>query len=227
MTFSSGVQCNTMITFVTLECFLLLKNYDFECLFWRNKGKETRMDKENWYVLRTYKDQEYEAASLVDTAVSKFLYSLCRVPKKLKVFRNRGEFRLVEEIMFPGYLFIKTKCPKELCEELKKSRELPRFLPFGRDDKGEEVLIPVSSVDLDFLQNVCGEGLQLPMGITEIFLGENRKVLKARGALERYVDRIVRLNLHKRFAVAEIPLFQRSQTVLFGICLEQDREMIG
>ena len=120
--------------------------------------------------------------------------------------------------MFPGYLFIETKCPKELCEELKKSRELPRFLPFGRDDKGEEVLIPVSSVDLDFLQNVCGEGLQLPMGITEIFLGENRKVLKARGALERYVDRIVRLNLHKRFAVAEIPLFQRSQTVLFGIC---------
>ena len=109
------------------------------------------MDKENWYVLRTYKDQEYEAASLVDTAVSKSLYSLCRVPKKLKVFRNRGEFRLVEEIMFPGYLFIKTKRPKELCEELKKSRELPRFLPFGRDDKGEEVLIPVSSVDLDFL----------------------------------------------------------------------------
>lgn len=180
------------------------------------------MDKENWYVLRTYKDQEYEAVFLVDTAVSKSLYSLCRVPKKLKVFRIGGELRLVEEIMFPGYLFIQTECPKELCEELKKSRELPRFLPFGRDDKGEEVLIPVSSVDLDFLQNVCGEGLQLPMGITEIFLGENRKVLKARGALERYVDRIVRLNLHKRFAVAEIPLFQRSQTVLFGICLEQD-----
>ena len=181
------------------------------------------MDKENWYVLRTFEDQEYEAASLVDFAVSKSFYSLCCVPKKLKLFRIGGELRLVEDMMFPGYLFVRTSCPKELCEELRKSRELPRFLPFGRDEKREEILIPISTMDLDFLQNVCGERLQVPMGITEITLGENRKILKAQGVLERYVDQIVRLNLHKRFAVAKIPLFHRSQTVLFGICLEQDQ----
>ncbi len=185
------------------------------------------MDKENWYVLRTFEDQEYEAASLMDFAVSKSFYSLCCVPKKLKLFRIGGELRLVEEIMFPGYLFVRSSCPKELCEELRKSRELPRFLPFGRDEKREEILIPISTMDLDFLQNVCGERLQVPMGITEITLGENRKILKAQGALERYVDQIVRLNLHKRFAVAKIPLFQRSQTVLFGICLEQDQVVVA
>ena len=181
------------------------------------------MSKEDWYVLQTFNDQEYEAASLMDIAVSKSFYSLCCVPKKLKVFRIGGELRLVEEIMFTGYLFVRTSCPKELCEELRKSRELPGFLPFGRDEKGEEILIPVNRKDLDFLQHVCGERLQFPMGITKIILGENRQILKAHGALERYVDRIVRLNLHKRFAVAKIPLFHRSQTVLFGICLEQDQ----
>lgn len=186
-------------------------------------GKEIGMEKENWYALRTFQDQEYEAASRMDCAVSRSFYSLCQIPEKLKLFRIGGELRLVKEMMFPGYLFVRTGCPEELCEELKKSRELPRFLPFGRDEKGQETLIPVSLADLDFLQNVCGERLEFPMGITEITLGENKKVLKAHGALERYVDRIVRLNLHKRFAVAEIPLFQRSQTVLFGICLEQDR----
>lgn len=185
------------------------------------------MSKEDWYVLQTFNDQEYEAASLMDIAVSKSFYSLCCVPKKLKVFRIGGELRLVEEIMFPGYLFVRTSCPKELCEELRKSRELPRFLPFGRDEKREEILIPISTMDLDFLQNVCGERLQVPMGITEITLGENRKILKAQGVLERYVDQIVRLNLHKRFAVAKIPLFQRSQTVLFGICLEQDQVVVA
>ena len=41
------------------------------------------------------------------------------------------------------------------------------------------------------------------------------------------MDQIVRLNLHKRFAVAKIPLFQRSQTVLFGICLEQDQVVVA
>ena len=64
------------------------------------------MDKENWYVLRTFEDQEYEAASLVDFAVSKSFYSLCCVPKKLKLFRIGGELRLVEDMMFPGYLFV-------------------------------------------------------------------------------------------------------------------------
>ena len=36
------------------------------------------------------------------------------------------------------------------------------------------------------------------------------------------LNRIIKLNLHKRFALAQVELFGRSQSVLFGICLEQD-----
>lgn len=33
----------------------------------------------------------------------------------------------------------------------------------------------------------------------------------------------MKLNLHKRFAVVEVELFNRTQAVLFGVSLEQDR----
>lgn len=184
------------------------------------------MEKENWYILHTWKEQEYEAAALLDFAVSKSLYSCCRIPRKLKMFRVGGEFRMVEDMMFPGYLFVRTAYPERLQKELRKSREFPQFFSFGKNETGEDELISVSKKDLGFLQNVCGSQLQFPMGVTDIVLGEDRQILKACGALENYVKQVVRLNLHKRFAVAEIPLFNRNQTVLFGIRLEQDPRVL-
>lgn len=181
------------------------------------------MEEENWYILRTYKEQEYEAASLLNRAVPTSLCSLCRIPQKLKLFRLGGEFRLVKDIMFPGYLFIRTAAPEKLKKELKKSREFPQFFPFSRDETGEEELIPISIQDLAFLQNVCGKELQSAMGVSDIMLGENKQVISVRGVLEHYASQIVRVNLHRRFAVAEVPLFNRRQTILFGIRLEQDQ----
>ena len=77
------------------------------------------MDKEKWYILRTYKDQEYEAADLLEQAIPKSLCSLCRIPQKIKMFRRGGEFHLVKDIMFPGYLFVRTSQPEKLQKVLK------------------------------------------------------------------------------------------------------------
>ena len=81
------------------------------------------MEQEKWYILRTFDEQEREAAALVRHVLPKSICSLCRIPQKLKVFRVAGELRLMEDIMFPGYLFVKTACPEKLQKELKKSRE--------------------------------------------------------------------------------------------------------
>lgn len=185
------------------------------------------MEQEKWYILRTFQDQEDEAASLVRRVIPQSICSLCRIPRKLKVFRVSGEFRLVEDIMFPGYLFVKTAEPEKLQSELKKSREFPQFFPFGKNAMGEDELTAVEKEDLAFLQKVCGMELQSVMGVSDVLLGENKKIVKARGALEHYVHQIVRQNLHRRFAVAEVPLFNRKQTVLFGIRLEQDRYSVA
>ena len=90
---------------------------------------------EQWYALYTVPGREQDAAELLERVVSHNLWSDCRIPRKVKVFRSGGVLHL----------------------------------------------------------------------------------------LEHYRDRIVKLNLHKRFAVVEVELFNRTQAVLFGVSLEQDR----
>ncbi len=60
------------------------------------------------------------------------------------------------------------------------------------------------------------------MGVTRLTLDGDNRIVRADGILNRYLNRIIKLNLHKRFALAQVELFGRSQSVLFGICLEQD-----
>lgn len=172
---------------------------------------------EHWYVLRTAEKKEQDAAELLNRVVDRALWSECRILRKLKVFRSGGALHLLEEVLFPGYVFIRTGRPKELAGELQKSREFPQFLT------GEEPFAALAPEDLAFLQEVCGENLQRPMGVTRIVLDKNNCITRAEGVLSPYLDRIIKLNLRKRFAIVEVPLFNRSQPVLFGLRLPQDQ----
>lgn len=172
---------------------------------------------EQWYALYTVPGREQDSAELLERVVSHNLWSCCRIPRKVKVFRSGGILHLLEDVMFPGYLFIKTDDSKVLSDELQKARIFPQFIGDARD-----MLAPVEEKDLHFLQDVCGENLQRVMGVTKIVLDEENRIVQAEGVLEHYKNRIVKLNLHKRFAVVEVELFNRTQAVLFGVSLEQD-----
>ena len=173
------------------------------------------MDNESWYVLQTDRGQEYDGAELVRRAVPRSLCGLCSIPRKIKPFRHGGVYYATEEILFPGYVFVRTGYAQRLHRELQKSREFPQFTVFAKDREGNDELIPISEKDLDFLQEVCGAQLQTAMGIT------------ANGVLEHYVPQVVKLNLHKRIAVTRVELFNRSQDIFFGIRLKQDVYQAG
>lgn len=173
---------------------------------------------EKWYVLRTVPEREQLAAELLERVISHRLWTHCRILKKIKVFRSGGALHLLEERMFPGFLFIKTEHPAELEKSLKQARKFPQLVGMVND-----VIVPVEDVDLDFLKNVCGEELQDAMGITRVILGEDNRIIRADGVLSHYLNQVVKLNLRKRFAMVDVRLFNREQTVLFGVCLEQDQ----
>lgn len=172
---------------------------------------------EQWYTLCTPIGKEREAEELLYRAVDRELWSEYGIPRKMKVFRSGGMLHLLEDVMFPGYLFIKTAFSKELCKALQKSREFPQFIGGLKP-----TIVPVEEKDLKFLQNVCGENLQNVMGISKIVLNHENKIVMADGVLKYYIDRIIKLNLHKRYAVVEVELFNRRQSVLFGLKLERD-----
>lgn len=173
---------------------------------------------EQWYVLSAVSGREQEAAELLELVISHDWWNICCVPRKTKVFRSGGALHLVDAVMFPGYIFVKTEFPKELSRELLRARKLPQFV--SSDDR---LLVPVEERDLQFLKDVCGENLQQVMGVTRLFLNGENKILEAKGILRHYLENIVKLNLHKRFAAVEIELFNRKQEILFGLQLEQDQ----
>ena len=194
---------------------------------------------DHWYVLRTAAQREQEAAGLLRRAVDPALWEECNILRKVKVFRSGGILHLADEILFPGYLLVRSGNPRALSMELEKSEEFPQFL-FGSEGsfreivkgkrystqsgtKGDGSFMAVEPADLRFLKNICGENLRQAMGVTGIALDKENRIIRAEGVLSHYLDRIVKLNLHKRFALVEIPLFNRIQSVLFGIRLEQDR----
>lgn len=177
---------------------------------------------ERWYVLYTVPGKEQEAAELLERSVSHAFWIRCGVPKKVKVFRSGGILHLLEDVMFPGYLFIQTEHAEKLAKELEKARQFPQFITSTAGTK-QDILTPVEEKDMRFLEDVCGEDLQHAMGVTRITLNSENQIVRADGVLEHYRNQIVKLNLHKRFAIVELELFNRRQAVLFGVRLEQDQ----
>ena len=172
---------------------------------------------QRWHVVHTIPGREPEAVELLERKVSHALWQDCRILKKQQLFRTQGDYLLSRKDMFPGYIFICTKFPEALAEELKKAKQFPQ--PVGsRTDN----LIPVEEEDLRFLENVCGKGLAHDMRLSTVRVDNEGVVRSASGALEPYMGRITRQRLRHRFVTAEVPLFNRRENVLFGIRLEGD-----
>lgn len=174
----------------------------------------------NWYVFKTISGKESQAVSLLERRIEPALWNTCRILRKMKVFRSKGRLHLLEDTMFPGYVLVQTEVPDQLSRALEQSGKFPQPLtqPFS-----SRQMVLLDKRDLAFLQSVCGKDLREPMGVTDIFLGNDKQIVRADGVLEPYLDRLVKLNLHKRFAVVEVELWGRCQPVLFGLRLEQDR----
>lgn len=178
-----------------------------------------------WYVLRAREGREEAAADLLVKKCRDGLLDSCRVLKKCQLLRSGGRFYPIERLLFPGYVLVQTADPEGLCELVLRSREFPQPGEDGSIQK-RPVMIPVEQEDMEFLQSVCGPRLSHEMGISRVHVDENRCITDAKGAIVPYLDRIRKVNLHKRYALVEVPLFQRSETILFPIELEQDRNII-
>lgn len=181
-----------------------------------------RMQMKQWYVIHTKEGKERQAMELIQRTVPSELWNHCRILKKEKLFRGEGKLLLSCEKMFPGYLFIETERPEELMDYLKRSKEYPHFV---KDE--EENLRAINDQDLGFLKNVCGEKLDKPMSLSEVETDEEGNLTHISGVLEKYSGQIVKKRLRKRYVLAQVDLFQRKETVLFGICLAGDEIKIA
>lgn len=171
----------------------------------------------NWYVLKTIPGKEEQALELIQRKVDKRLWTKCRILRKQQLFRIHGIYELRRKEMFPGYLFILSGQPEALADFLEKSRDFPQML----GNQGV-CITRVENTDLEFLYNACGRTLEHDMSLSTVCVDAQGIICRAEGALRPYVNKIKKQRLNKRFVIAEVPLFNRKENVLFGIRTEGD-----
>lgn len=171
-----------------------------------------------WYVIQTQTGREEELLLFMRKILTKGICNNSFVLKVAWPKRYNGQWRLYLKPLFPGYTFVETETPQKLFEELKK---IPQFSKLLSCDKYE--FVPLKKEEESFLMNLINAGKKEPFVIhpSKILVSEDGKVKVISGVLKQYEQEIIRVNLHKRYAVVKINMLGE-KTVLFGILIENN-----
>ena len=178
-----------------------------------------------WYVIQTITGKEQELVDLVYKMLPKTVYKECFFLKLLK--RLGGEWLEVTETLFPAYVFLDLTNADEVFYELKR---IPEFSKLLGDNLGE--FIPLEEEERKFLELLCanespvnnadkGAGYYLVRN-TKVYLDAQGEIERLDGPLEYFKEKIIRLNLRKRYALIETAIRGEQQTAMLGIKLEKD-----
>jgi len=136
------------------------------------------------------------------------------VPMKELLFKKRGEVRKEKEVLFPGYIFVETEetneaCPINLFDAVVKSRHCHRILNYGSYENSA-----MNEIEQDLLCSLMDED-----GLIEssdaLLVGD--RVMVISGALKGYENRIVSYDRHKRTAVIEVTMMNKSIPVTVAL----------
>jgi transcriptional antiterminator NusG len=168
-----------------------------------------------WYVMQVISGQENRTVFLVEEIVSKRALESCFVPVRKLKKKFRGAWHEVTEKLFPGYVFMISKQPRLLYEELKQIPALTRML--GRCG---EYFTPLSEEDvcmMEKLQNGKGGGGNLEVEISKVAVEDGNQVRILSGPLVDLEGQIKKVNLHKRIAEVEMDFMGDRILINFGI----------
>ena len=168
-----------------------------------------------WYVMQVISGQENRTVFLVEKTVSKEILESCFVPVRRLRKKYHGAWHEVTEKLFPGYVFMISKQPQLLYEELKRIPALTRLL--GRCG---EYVAPLPEKDvrmMEKLQNGMVDGGALEVGISRIAVEEGNQIRILSGPLKDLEGQIRKVNLHKRIAEVEMEFMGSRSVVYLGV----------
>ena len=169
---------------------------------------------EMWYVIQTFGGQEEETADMIRNVISSIYIEECFVPKRERMKKFQGCWHMVEEILFPGYVFGITDRPGELYQDLRRIPKLCRLL--GRED---EYFVPLNEEEESLVRRLGGKAHRT--GISRVEVLEGKRIRVVEGPLKDYMGDVVKVNLHKREVAVQVEFMGRPVELYMGI------EMVG
>lgn len=162
-----------------------------------------------WYVIQVFGGKEQTTLDLLKRFVDEGVLQEAFVPRREVMRRNDGVTTRVIEVLFPGYLFVVTETPRELCAQLKGVPAFTRML--GGSDKR---FIPLNQSEIDCLEEFCGVNRVVEMSRGVI---EGDKVRVSEGPLKGHEGIIKKIDRHKQCAYVDMKFMGRTKSIKLGL----------
>lgn len=170
-----------------------------------------------WYVIQTMTGREEELTEILDNMLPQTVCEKSFFIKRETCWRFKGENRIQEETLFPGYVFAETQAPEVLYYQLKKVPKLSKLL-----GGGEEEFLPVQEDEQKFLESLItiredNDKQVYVVKRSEVQVDEEGTITWAGEPLSQYLGNVVKKRLRKRYVVIEKELFGKKRRVLLSV----------
>ena len=162
-----------------------------------------------WYVIQVVGGREKHTQNLMTKLVSVGALREAFVPQRRVMRRAGGQWRAAEEILIPGYVFVRTDDADRLAREL---RCVPAFTRLLGNDDG---FIPLTADEIAFLNAFTKEGNRVIDMSTGVIEGDRVVVLT--GPLMDHEGLITKIDRHKRVAYLDVQMFGRTKNIKVGL----------
>lgn len=164
---------------------------------------------EYWYVLFVLTTKETRFVELINKENNSDINAF--IPKKKRYFRQKGIATMIEEVLFPGYVFIEsnlmmTDFSVYVSNSLKTKSGFIKLL--GK--KTDSDYISVLPEERKWLEQFTNKKKVIESSFGYI---EGDQIVITDGPLIGYESKIVRINRHKRKVDIEVQMFNETQVV--------------
>ena len=167
-----------------------------------------------WHVMQVQSRKEKEIVALIQKSPVGVHVGECFLPHYERKRKFRGEWRIEQAILFPGYVFVETEHIQEFFFALKIIPELTKIL------RAENVWMPLYPSEDAFLTRLMGQ--EKVVKVSKGFI-EGERVVIQEGPMQGLEGLIRKIDRHKRTASIEVELFMRRVEVNVGLEIVEKR----
>lgn len=163
-----------------------------------------------WYVIQTLGGEEEKTADMIRKTVSSSYMEECFVPKRERMKKFHGSWNKVDEVLFQGYVFVISKRPEKLYQELRQIPKLTRILGSERN-----YFTPLNKEEEYLVQEIGNRNHKAEISKIQVWGGKQICVIE--GPLKNYTGNVVKVDLHKREVQVKINFMGRKMKLYLGI----------
>ena len=167
-----------------------------------------------WYVIWVETGKEHKVRGVLENLVPADTYEKIVIPEKTIQKKVKGQWRKVQSVLFPGYLFVVAEDITEFAAALSEVPEFTKMLKSG------DVISAIHPKEEAVLERLVEKDEMVDMSYGII---ENDRVQILEGPLMGMEGFVKKINRHKRIAVLEMEMFERVMQVEVGLEIVEKR----